>query len=67
MSEAIVDRELCKGCLLCTAMCPKGLLERGGEYNSFGFYAVLAVRQEECTGCGMCSLICPDGAIEVFK
>ena len=48
-------------------MCPKGLLELGGGYNGFGFYAVLAVRQEECTGCGMCSLICPDGAIEVIK
>ncbi len=67
MSEAKVDKELCKGCLLCTAMCPKGLLKQGGDYNSFGFYAILPIRQEECTGCRMCSLICPDGAIEVFE
>jgi 2-oxoglutarate ferredoxin oxidoreductase subunit delta len=66
LSEAKVDKERCKGCLLCTAMCPKGLLKQGNEYNSFGFYAIITTGQEECTGCGMCSLICPDGAIEVF-
>lgn len=67
MAKLKLDRELCKGCLLCTTMCPKGLLIKGAEFNSFGFYTVIVENEEECTGCTMCAEICPDVAISVFK
>ncbi len=67
MARLKLDRELCKGCLLCTTMCPKGLLKKGLEFNSFGFYTVVVENEDECTGCTMCAEICPDVAISVFK
>lgn len=62
-----LDRERCKGCLLCTAMCPKGLLKKGCEYNSFGIYTVIIEDLDKCSGCTICAEVCPDVAIEVWK
>jgi len=67
MSRIEIDAERCKGCLLCTAMCPQGLLKRGGGFNSFGFYTVVIEGQDLCTGCTLCAEMCPDVAIEVWK
>lgn len=66
MSKAILDRERCKGCLLCTTMCPKGLIKKGGELNGMGFYAVI-IESEGCIGCTMCAMVCPDVAITVIQ
>jgi 2-oxoglutarate ferredoxin oxidoreductase subunit delta len=67
MHKVELDSERCKGCLLCTTMCPKGLLKKGGGLNSIGFYTVTVEDADECTGCAMCAMICPDVAIEVWK
>ena len=67
MAKLVLERELCKGCLLCTTACPKGLLKKGTEFNSLGHYTVLITDEDRCTGCTLCAEMCPDIAILVYK
>jgi len=64
---AVIDRERCKGCGVCLATCPFGVLEFTGEYNSSGYPVAQMAHPEKCTGCGLCALVCPDVAIEVHR
>jgi 2-oxoglutarate ferredoxin oxidoreductase subunit delta len=58
--------ELCKGCELCVAACPKDCLALSPALNARGYrFAVLAT--DGCTGCAACALVCPDTAITVFR
>ena len=70
---AVVDEDLCVGCMACAAACPRGLIvpvEPGRNVvitcNSM---AKGAVTTRGCTvgciGCGLCKKICPEGAITV--
>lgn len=59
-----IDREKCKGCLLCVAVCPKGLLKKDEKLNKRGAKPVVFT-DGECSGCTFCAIICPDVAIEV--
>ena len=44
--------ENCKGCELCVAACPKGLLElEKEETNDAGYYPAGITDQEACIGC----------------
>jgi len=65
MARLKLDRELCKGCLICTSACPKGLLVKGCEFNSQGYFTVLLRDAQACNGCALCAEMCPDIAIEV--
>jgi 2-oxoglutarate ferredoxin oxidoreductase subunit delta len=82
MAKIIIDREKCKGCLLCVSFCPKGLISvdkdlnrRGVKPVKFSPRPVLRSPQGEggsfskggCLGCAMCAIICPDCCIEVYK
>jgi 2-oxoglutarate ferredoxin oxidoreductase subunit delta len=69
MSRVVFLKERCKGCLLCTEVCPKQIISLSGEMNQQG-YKVVHVAQEamsECTGCASCATICPDTVITVYK
>ena len=70
---AVVDEDLCVGCMACAAVCPRNLIipvEPGRNVviacNSM---AKGAVTTRGCTvgciGCGLCKRICPKGAITV--
>lgn len=61
-----IDRELCKGCLLCIRACPFGVLAEDTAMNSSGVYPVLAGTPDACTGCASCYRVCPDCAITVY-
>ena len=63
--EHVVDRERCKGCGLCVAVCPKGVLEMGGEMNPKGYFPVYQARPEDCVFCAICCTMCPDVAMVV--
>lgn len=64
-----IDESLCKGCGLCTMVCPKDLIRLAeARLTPKGYHpAELVDVDQECTGCVICSLICPDAAISVFR
>ncbi len=62
-----IDRERCKGCLLCIRSCPTDVLAVAAEPNSWGYYPAEQIAQEKCIACGNCFAVCPDVAITVFK
>jgi len=69
MSRIVIREERCKGCLLCTTVCPKGIIRQADRFNQQG-YKVAEVAEEDmgkCTACTACAQICPDFAITVFK
>ena len=52
--KVVIDRELCKGCLLCISACPVKVLEQDTEPNSTGSYPSTVVHAEKCIACGSC-------------
>jgi 2-oxoglutarate ferredoxin oxidoreductase subunit delta len=62
-----IDRELCKGCLLCVRACPLKVLELDTVINSSGSYPAKVVNVEKCIACGNCYEVCPDVCIKVFE
>ena len=65
--EVRFDGEVCKGCELCRAFCPKGLISVSTVLNIKGYSPAENLRQDECVGCKACAVVCPDGAIEIYK
>jgi len=65
-----IDRERCKGCALCTTVCPKKQIEISGQLNTKGYYPAepkQKAEESQCTGCALCAVTCPDVAIEVYR
>lgn len=62
-----VDRELCKGCHICIAFCPKNVISVSASLNANGYEPVVFNDSGECTGCATCALVCPEMAIEVYR
>jgi 2-oxoglutarate ferredoxin oxidoreductase subunit delta len=64
-----VSQVLCKGCELCTTVCPKDLIVMATDhFTPKGYHpAMLQDPEAECTGCAICAVICPDAAITVFR
>ncbi len=63
---AVTQEELCKGCLLCTTVCPVGALLQVKRVNSKG-YQLIEVDKEKCTGCSSCYRICPDYVFSIIE
>jgi len=58
----------CKGCLLCTEVCPTGIIQQSSRFNQKG-YKVTEIAPDmmsECKGCAFCAMMCPDYAINVY-
>ncbi len=63
-----IDEKRCKGCELCTTVCPKDLIHVATHFSALGYRpAALVDPQGECTGCLLCATICPDVAITVYR
>jgi len=68
MPTIVIDEDRCKGCQLCTTVCPKDLVEMADHFSSKGYHPSKLVDPEgKCTGCTQCALICPDVAITVYR
>ena len=54
--KLVIEENWCKGCGICAAFCPKGVLElRNGTVH---------IKDEGlCVTCGLCEQRCPDYAI----
>ena len=60
------DNELCKGCELCTGVCPVDILYLDKErMNLKGYHLISVTDMDKCIGCANCAIICPDSVIEV--
>lgn len=63
-----VNKERCKGCGLCTGVCPKKIIEiNAKKRNKKGYHTAICTDNEKCISCAMCAMICPDCAIIVEK
>jgi len=67
MPEIMVNDNRCKGCKLCTTVCPKKCIEMSQSFSATGYYPARLAKADCCIGCGMCAMICPDLAITVYK
>jgi 2-oxoglutarate ferredoxin oxidoreductase subunit delta len=72
--KLVIDETRCKGCNLCTLVCPYKIFREGTELNDRGIIVPELDRPERCANCrlqklygrrlcGMCTMICPDQAI----
>jgi 2-oxoglutarate ferredoxin oxidoreductase subunit delta len=72
--KLVIDENRCKGCNLCTMVCPYKIFRPGKNQNRRGIVVPELDRPERCancrlqhlygrTLCGVCQMICPDQAI----
>lgn len=62
-----IEQDLCKGCELCIAFCPKNSISTADKLNPSGYLPAQYNDTGECTGCAICALVCPEVAIEVYR
>ncbi|MCL2833213.1 MAG: 4Fe-4S dicluster domain-containing protein [Treponema sp.] len=69
--RVVIDREMCKGCYLCTRACPMKVMVRDTAANSTGTYPVKQLAQNasggSCIACANCYEVCPDVCLEVYE
>ncbi len=66
-ARIVIEKELCKGCELCVAFCPKKLIVLSDKLNAAGYLPSVFKDGDECTGCASCAIVCPEVAIEVYR
>jgi 2-oxoglutarate ferredoxin oxidoreductase subunit delta len=67
MADIKINTERCKGCCLCVAECPRGVMRMSTEPNEQGHFYPVIDDAEKCTGCALCCQMCPDMVIEIEK
>ena len=68
MAKVTIDAELCKGCALCVAACPKKIVRLDEEvFNKKGVHPAALTDQAACTACTFCAVMCPDAVIKIEK
>ena len=65
----LIDQARCKGCTLCTVVCPQDVLVmEETTLNAKGYHpAILDEANGQCTGCGIGAVICPDVCFTVYR
>lgn len=68
MPKVIILQEVCKGCELCSAVCPRHILALAKDtLNAKGYHPMEVIDPERCSGCASCATMCPDCAIVVER
>ncbi len=68
MAKLTFKTDMCKGCGLCVAACPKKLLVLATDViNAKGHTPVKITDESQCIGCAFCATMCPDCIIKVEK
>lgn len=68
MAKVTFNEDRCKGCQLCTTVCPKKIVTIATDrINAKGFHPATVIETEKCIGCAFCATICPDCVIEVER
>ncbi|MBE6851944.1 MAG: 4Fe-4S dicluster domain-containing protein [Ruminococcus sp.] len=63
-----INFERCKGCGLCTDICPKKIIVLSKEkHNRKGYYPAECTDNSKCISCALCAMMCPDCAIRVER
>ncbi len=58
----------CKGCGLCTTVCPKKIISLDpAQTNAKGYFPARVLDMSRCIGCAACAKICPDSVITVER
>lgn len=65
----VIEQDRCKGCALCTTVCPQDVIDMvDNVLNARGYHPAALVDPEgKCTGCAICAAICPDACIVVYR
>lgn len=64
----VIAGQRCKGCELCVAACPKGVLALNrGIVNVLGYHRVELRDAAGCTSCAFCARVCPDAVFTVWS
>ena len=62
------NEDRCKGCALCTTVCPVDIVVLDQtRINSKGYHPATVTEMQRCIACGSCALICPDVVISVER
>lgn len=62
-----IAADRCKGCELCIAACPHGVLALDtATVNPLGYHPVRLIDAAGCTSCALCARVCPDAVFTVF-
>ncbi|MDR0654414.1 MAG: 4Fe-4S binding protein [Synergistaceae bacterium] len=61
-----IFENVCKGCGLCTLVCPKKIMTIDrSRFNGKGYNPSTVTDMSQCIACAMCATMCPDSAIMV--
>jgi 2-oxoglutarate ferredoxin oxidoreductase subunit delta len=68
MANVIFREDICKGCGLCAAACPKKIIAMAEDrLNAKGYHPAGVREMGRCIGCAFCAAMCPDCVITVEK
>jgi len=67
VAKVSFQEERCKGCELCTAVCPVKIVVMADRINRRGFRPAMVTEMYKCIACAACARICPDAVIEVER
>jgi len=65
--KPVFDEERCKGCELCTMVCPVNIVQMSKKINSKGYQPATVTDASKCIACMRCAQMCPDVAIEIYR
>ncbi|MBP3485679.1 MAG: 4Fe-4S dicluster domain-containing protein [Oscillospiraceae bacterium] len=67
-AKVTFDSDRCKGCELCTLVCPKHIVVIDKTtINRKGYHPATVNDMDQCIGCASCAKMCPDSIITVER